>query len=51
MDVDILIYIAGSILVACVSAGFVFWAIKSGQFQEDDKVKQQPLEEDDEIDS
>jgi cbb3-type cytochrome oxidase maturation protein len=36
--------------MAGVSVGFVFWAIKSGQFQEDDRVKRKPLEEDEEID-
>jgi cbb3-type cytochrome oxidase maturation protein len=50
LNVDILIYIVGSCLMASVSIGFVFWAIKSGQFHEDDNVKRKPLE-DEEIDS
>jgi cbb3-type cytochrome oxidase maturation protein len=48
LDVDILIYIIGSIIMACISVGFVLWGLKSGQFEENEHVKRQPLEEDEE---
>jgi len=48
LDIDILIYLVGSILMACVSIGFVFWAIKTGQFEENEHVKHKPIEEEDE---
>ena len=48
MDVDVLIYIIGSILMACVSIGFVLWGLKTGQFKENEHLKRKPLEEDDE---
>ena len=48
LDVDILIYMIGSILMACISIGFVLWGFKSGQFKENEQVKRQPLEEDEE---
>ena len=51
MDVDMLIYLVGSIFMACVSVGFVLWGFKTGQFQENDHVKSQPLEEDEEEDA
>ena len=48
LDVDILIYMIGSILMTCISVGFVLWGFKSGQFKENEQVKRQPLEEDEE---
>ena len=48
LNVDILIYMIGSILMACISVGFVIWGFRSGQFKENEKVKRQPLEEDEE---
>ena len=48
LDVDILIYVIGSIMMACISVGFVLWGLKSGQFKENEHVKRQPLEEDEE---
>ena len=45
VDVDILIYIIGSVLMACISIGFVIWGFKSGQFKENEHLKRQPLEE------
>ena len=46
LDIDILIYMIGSILMTCISVGFVLWGFKSGQFKENEHVKRQPLEED-----
>ena len=47
MNVDLLIYTMGSILMACISVGFVLWGFKTGQFKENDHLKREPLEEDD----
>jgi cbb3-type cytochrome oxidase maturation protein len=51
LNVDMLIYVVGSIFMACVSVGFVLWGFKTGQFQENDQVKSQPLEEDEKEDA
>jgi cbb3-type cytochrome oxidase maturation protein len=48
VDVDILIYLIGSVLMACISIDFVIWGFKSGQFKENEHLKRQPLDEDDE---
>ena len=48
MDVDMLIYTIGSLLLAGVSIGFVLWGFKTGQFKENEHVKRAPLEEDEE---
>ncbi len=47
MNIDLLIYTVGSILMACISVGFVLWGFKTGQFKENDHLKHEPLEEDD----
>ena len=47
MNVDLLIYTAGSILMAAISVGFMLWGFKTGQFKENDHLKREPLEEDD----
>jgi cbb3-type cytochrome oxidase maturation protein len=51
LNVDLFIYTAGSILMACISIGFVLWGFKTGQFEENDHLKSQPLEEDGEDDA
>ena len=48
LNIDILIYIVGSFLMAAVSIGLVFWALKTGQFGENEHLKRIPLAEDDE---
>lgn len=48
LNLDILIYIIGSFLMAVVSIGFVLWALKTGQFEENEHLKRIPLVEDDE---
>ena len=48
LNVDILIYVIGAILMACISVGFVFWGLKTGQFKENDHLKRLPLKEDEE---
>jgi cbb3-type cytochrome oxidase subunit 3 len=52
VDIDILIYVIGAMLLAAVSIGFVVWGFITGQFHENEHVKRMPLEEDeDEYDS
>ena len=51
LNVDLFIYTAGSILMACISVGFVLWGFKTGQFKENEHLKRQPLEEDEEEDA
>ncbi len=46
MDVDLIIYVAGAGLMFCIYLGFLIWAIKSGQFKDNEKVKYMPLEGD-----
>ena len=48
LNVDILIYLIGAILMACVSVGFVLWGLKTGQFRENEHLKRLPLKEDEE---
>ena len=48
MNVDILIYTLGSIIMAGVSIGFVLWGFKTGQFKDNENLKRAPLEEDEE---
>ena len=50
MNIDLLIYTVGSILMAGISVGFVLWGLKTGQFKENEHLKRKPLEEDDEYD-
>ena len=48
MNIDLLIYTVGSILMASISVGFVVWGLKTGQFKENEHLKRKPLEEDEE---
>jgi cbb3-type cytochrome oxidase maturation protein len=50
LDIDILIYVIGAFLMAAISIGFVFWALRTGQFEENDHLKHLPLEEAEEYD-
>jgi len=50
LNIDLLIYTVGSILMAGISVGFVLWGLKTGQFKENEHLKRKPLEEDDEYD-
>ena len=52
LNVDIMIYLIGAILLTCITIGFVIWGLKTGQFEENEHVKHLPLTEDeDENDS
>ncbi len=48
MDVDVIIFVSGSVLMFLIYLGFLVWAIKSGQFKDVEKVRSKPLEEEDE---
>jgi cbb3-type cytochrome oxidase maturation protein len=48
LDIDILIYLAGSFLMMGICIGFVAWGFKSRQFKENEYLRHKPLEEDDE---
>ena len=48
MDVDMLIYTIGALLIAGISVGFVVWGLKSEQFVDNAHLKHKPLEEDEE---
>jgi cbb3-type cytochrome oxidase maturation protein len=48
LDVDMLIYVAGGVLMAFISIAFVIWGLKTGQFEENEHLKRKPLEEDEE---
>ena len=48
MNVDILIYVIGAVLMACISVGFVLWGLRTGQFKENEHLKRLPLKEDEE---
>jgi cbb3-type cytochrome oxidase maturation protein len=50
LNIDLLIYTVGSILMAGISVGFVLWGFKTGQFEENEHLKRKPLEEDEEYD-
>jgi nitrogen fixation-related uncharacterized protein len=48
LDLDILIYVIGSFLLAGITIGFVAWGLRTGQFHENEHLKSLPLEEDEE---
>jgi cbb3-type cytochrome oxidase maturation protein len=48
LDVDMLIYLTGSILMVFITIAFVIWGLKTGQFKENEHLKRKPLEEDEE---
>jgi nitrogen fixation-related uncharacterized protein len=48
LNVDILIYVIGAILMACISVGFVLWGLKTDQFRENEHLKRLPLKEEEE---
>jgi nitrogen fixation-related uncharacterized protein len=45
VDIDMLIYIGGSILITAITVGFVVWGIKTEQFKENDHLKYKAIEE------
>ena len=51
MDIDVLIYTIGATLMVLIYIGFLVWAIKTGQFKDNEHLKYKPLEEEDETES
>ena len=45
INIDLLIYSIGALLITLVTAGFVIWAFKTKQFEDNDFLKNYPLEE------
>jgi cbb3-type cytochrome oxidase maturation protein len=48
LNIDLLIYMIGSVAMAGISIGFVLWGFKTGQFKDNEHLKRKPLEEDEE---
>ena len=46
MNIDMLIYTVGALLITMITAGFVAWGFKTKQFESNDFLKTLPLEED-----
>ena len=42
-----LIYMIGALMITGITAGFVFWAFKTRQFEDNEHMKYECLEEDD----
>ncbi len=51
MDIDIFIYTMGAALMMLIYIGFLVWAIKTGQFRDNERLKYKPLEDEEEIDN
>jgi cbb3-type cytochrome oxidase maturation protein len=48
LNIDMLIYVIGALLITGVTVGFVLWGFKTKQFKDNEKLKYACLEEDDE---
>lgn len=48
MDVDMLVYTVGALFIACITVGFLFWSIRTGQFKENQDLKNLPFKDDEE---
>jgi nitrogen fixation-related uncharacterized protein len=46
LDIDMLIYLIGAFLITCITVGFVVWGFRTKQFEENEHLKNKPLEED-----
>lgn len=46
MDIDMLIYTIGALLITGITVGFVLWGFKTKQFEENEHLKYKALEED-----
>jgi cbb3-type cytochrome oxidase maturation protein len=49
MDIDMFIYTVGALFIASITIGFLFWSVKTRQFNENEHVRNLPLKEDEEI--
>ena len=46
MNIDILIYTSGAVLMMFIYLGFLLWAVKTEQFKDNQKLRFKPLEDD-----
>jgi len=46
LEFDMLIYIIGALGITFITAGFVFWSLKTKAFEDNEHLKSKPLEED-----
>jgi nitrogen fixation-related uncharacterized protein len=46
LDIDMLIYMIGALGITVITAGFVFWSLKTKAFEDNDQLRFKPLEED-----
>lgn len=46
MNLDMLIYTAGALLITLITAGLVVWGFKTKQFENNDSLRYLPLEDD-----
>ena len=51
MDIDVLIYTIGAVLMVLIYIGFLVWGIKTGQFKDNENLRYKPLEEEDTIEN
>jgi nitrogen fixation-related uncharacterized protein len=51
MDIDVLIYTIGAVLMVLIYIGFLAWGIKTGQFKDNEHLRYKPLEEEDIIEN
>jgi hypothetical protein len=47
LNIDMLIYTVGALLITGITSGFVLWGFKTRQFQNNEHLKYACLEEDD----
>jgi len=46
LDINMLIYTLGALAIAGITIGLLIWGFKTRQFEENEKLKSKPLEED-----
>jgi cbb3-type cytochrome oxidase subunit 3 len=46
LNIDMLIYTIGALMITLVTVGFVVWAFRTKQFESNDFLRYYPLEED-----
>jgi nitrogen fixation-related uncharacterized protein len=47
LDVDMIIYTIGALLITMITVGFVLWGFKTRQFENNEHLRYKCLEEDD----
>ena len=51
MEIDVFIYTIGAALMVLIYIGFLVWAIKTGQFKDNEHLKYKPLEDEEDIEN